>query len=96
MSPKKFVLAATGFACITLLGVSLSVGSAQARVGHMMMGHHHHMRGAHAGVVDVSITSPWQGPGWAGAYYGSSPWGDYDCHPPFVFECRPYATWGTH
>jgi hypothetical protein len=97
MSLKKIALATSTFACMTLLGVSLSVGSAQARLSHVMA-HHHHVRAAHgvAGAIDVAITSPWQGPAWASSYYGSSPWGDYDCKPPFAFECRPYATWGAH
>jgi len=92
MSPKKIALATTTFACMTLLGVSLS----QAKTMHVA--HHHHFRAAHAaaGAVDVaaSATSPWHGAAWQGAYYGPSPWGDYECKPPHAFECRPYASWG--
>ena len=92
MSPKKIAIATTTFACMTLFGVSLS----QAKTMHVA--HHHHLRAAHAsaGAVDVaaSVTQPWQGPAWHGSYYGPSPWGDYECKPPFAFECRPYASWG--
>ena len=92
MSPKKIAIATTTFACMTLLGVSLS----EAKTMHA---HHHHLRAAHAAAdaVDVAasaVTSPWQGTAWHGQYYGPSPWGDYECKPPFAFECRPYASWG--
>jgi hypothetical protein len=30
------------------------------------------------------------GPGWNDGYYGSSNWGDFDCHPGYA-GCRPYA-----
>ena len=72
MSPKKIAIATTTFACMTLLGVSLS----EAKTTHAA--HHHHVR-AHAATdaIDVaaSVTQPWTGAAWHGQYHGPSPWG---------------------
>jgi hypothetical protein len=45
MSPKKIVIAATTFACVSLLSFSWSE-AAQAKTMHVA--HHHHLRAAHA------------------------------------------------
>ena len=32
------------------------------------------------------------GSGWTGGgYYAASPWGNYECQPGHIFECRPYS-----
>ena len=82
MSPGKIAIATSAFACATLLsfswseqrGVSLSVESAQARIGRplppLSVARRHYWRAAYgygAGVVGASLAAgPWD-------YYGGSP-----------------------
>jgi hypothetical protein len=48
-----------------------------------------------AGAIAYNVTSPWAGPGWEGAYWAPSAWGDYECHST-TFGCRPYGAWTQH
>lgn len=134
-------LSTTTFALAMLLSVdwsaqrtvTLSVDSAQARVGRPLtpvsvagVARRQYRRGAYgygygAGVVGAGLaagavaataaaTYPWgyqaygqpyhqeayytayaADPNWAGGYYASSPWGDYECRIPHPYECQPYS-----
>jgi hypothetical protein len=159
MSFRKIAIATTAFTCATLFsvgwseqrGVSLSIESAQARIGRPLtpfsvagVARRNYRRAGYgygygAGVVGagvaaaaigtaaVAATSPWgygsgpyayarnrpygaaayygqpaayadsyayagTGSGWTGGgYYAASPWGNYECQPGHIFECRPYS-----
>jgi hypothetical protein len=135
MSFGKIAVAATSLACATLFsfgwseqrGASLSIESAQARVGRPLtpvsvagVARRQYRRAAYgygygygAGVVGaglaagavgaaaVAATSPWgysyasEAPV-AGGWYATAQWGDYECHPPHLYGCQPYAAknWG--
>jgi hypothetical protein len=130
MSFGKIAIATATFACTALLsfgwseqrGVSLSIESAQARVGRPLtpvsvagVARRNYRRAGYgygAGVVGAGLaagaigtaavvagTSPWGyygDNGMAGGYYGTSTWGDYECHFSHTYACSPYAAkdWG--
>src|ERR1700722_15620478 len=109
MNPKKIAILATAFACAALLPVAGA--QAAKHPHHMMHAHHHApnaVAGAvdtagavaadavgAAGAVALNVASPWAGPGWEGAYWAPSAWGDYECHST-TFGCRPYHSWTQH
>ncbi len=101
MSPKKIAIAATTFACMTLLsfswseqsGVSLSVASAQAKTRHVAAAHRHwHAHGANplAASADVAagavdVAAAITSP-WTGAAWQGAYYGPSEWGD---FDCRP-------
>jgi hypothetical protein len=102
MSPGKIAIAISAFACTALLslgwseqsGISLSIESAQARVGRPLtpvsvagVARRQNRRAAYGG-----------GNYYGAGYFAASPWGDYDCRNPYGYPCNPYSSkdwWGT-
>jgi hypothetical protein len=142
MSFGKIAIATASLACATLFsvgwseqrGASLSIESAQARVGRPLtpmsaagVARRQYRRGAYGaygygagavgaglaagavGAAAVAASSPWgyayaSDPAYGGAapyaggWYATSQWGDYDCHPGHTYGCQPHAAkdWGYH
>jgi hypothetical protein len=153
MSFTKIAIATTTLTCATLFsfgwseqrGASLSIESAQARIGRPLtpvsvagVARRNYRRAAYgygAGVVGagvaaaaigtaaVAATAPGYygtgyygrrayapaayygdpansyayagaGPGYVGGYYGSSPWGFYECQPGYIYGCRHLSELG--
>lgn len=84
MNPKKIALSATTLvsaAFLSIAGAQAAADDAHAAKHAGMHHHHHHAAAPVAAGADLAAGN---------GYFGSSPWGDYDCSPGYA-GCRPYA-----